>query len=142
MGRNEYPNAEKLLVTADSGGSNSSRTRLWKTELQGFTDRAGLAITVCHFPPGTSKWNKIEHRMFSHISHNWRGRPLVSREVVVNLIASTTTTMGLRINADLDEEIYEKGRKVSDDEMEELNIRRHLFHGNWNYTFRPRDAGH
>lgn len=140
MGRPEYPEASQLLVTADSGGSNSSRARLWKSELQAFADRTGLEVTVCHFPPGTSKWNKIEHRMFSHISQNWRGRPLVSREAVVSLIANTETTTGLTITARLDENLYEKGIRVADAEMDELNLMRHEFHGDWNYTIRPRAA--
>jgi transposase len=139
MGKSRYPDATELLVTADGGGSNGSRIRLWKLELQKLSDETGLAITVCHFPPGTSKWNKIEHRMFAHITENWRGRPLVSREVIVNLIANTTTRKGLRIQAELDEGKYQTGIKVTDEQMKELNIHRASFHGEWNYTIRPRN---
>jgi transposase len=139
MGKSRYPEATELLVTADGGGSNGSRTRLWKLELQKLADETGLAIAVCHFPPGTSKWNKIEHRMFAHITENWRGRPLVSREVIVNLIANTTTRKGLRIQAKLDEGQYETGIKVTDKQMKELNLHRASFHGEWNYTIRPRN---
>jgi Rhodopirellula transposase DDE domain len=138
MGRRVYPRAERLLVTADGGGSNGSRCRLWKVELQGLADETGLSISVCHFPPGTSKWNKIEHRMFCHITENWRGRPLVSREVVVNLIGHTTTKTGLAIRSELDEGSYPTGRKVSDEQMEELSIKRDKFHGEWNYSILPR----
>lgn len=139
MGKNSYPDATELLVTADGGGSNGSRTRLWKLQLQQLADETGLSITVCHFPPGTSKWNKIEHRMFAHITENWRGRPLISREVIVNLIANTTTRKGLRIQAELDEGKYQTGIKVTDEQMSELNIHRAAFHGNdWNYTIKPR----
>lgn len=138
MGMLNYPDATELLVTADGGGSNGSRTKLWKLELQKFANETGLAITVCHFPPGTSKWNKIEHRMFAHITENWRGRPLVSREVIVNLIANTTTRKGLRIQAQLDEAKYQTGRKVTDQQMKEINIHRAPFHGEWNYTLQPK----
>jgi hypothetical protein len=139
MGKVRYPDAVELLVTADGGGSNGSRTRLWKLELQKFADETGLCVTVSHFPPGTSKWNKIEHRMFAHITENWRGRPLVSREVIVNLIANTTTRKGLRIQAQLDESKYETGIKVTDQQMKELKIHRASFHGEWNYTIQPRN---
>ncbi len=131
-----YPEATTLLITADSGGSNSSRGRLWKRELAAFAEEAGIDIVVCHFPPGTSKWNKIEHRLFSHISMNWRGRVLESREVVVNLIAGTTTRTGLTVRAELDNGVYEKGIKVTDREMKQLPIARHEFHGDWNYTIK------
>jgi Rhodopirellula transposase DDE domain len=138
MGRRVYPRAERLLITADGGGSNGSRCRLWKVELQGLADETGLRISVCHFPPGTSKWNKIEHRMFCHITENWRGRPLVSREVVVNLIGHTTTETGLAIRSELDEGSYPTGRKISDEQMEGLPIKRDKFHGEWNYSILPR----
>lgn len=131
-----YPEATTLLITADSGGSNSSRGRLWKKELADFAEEAGIDIVVCHFPPGTSKWNKIEHRLFSHISMNWRGRVLESREVVVNLIAGTTTRAGLTVRAELDNSVYQKGIKVTDREMKQLPIVRHEFHGDWNYTIK------
>ena len=119
---------------ADGGGSNGSRVRLWKLELQRFADEENLTIRVSHFPPGTSKWNKIEHRMFSHISMNWRGRPLVSHEVIVNLIGSTTTQSGLVINAELDTNLYPKGIRISDEELEAVNLTKASFHGEWNYT--------
>jgi transposase len=138
MGSRVYPEAKRLLITADGGGSNGSRCRLWKVELQRFADETGLSISVCHFPPGTSKWNKIEHRMFCHITENWRGRPLVSREVVVNLIGRTTTETGLSIRSELDERSYPMGREVTDEQMEGLSIRRDRFHGEWNYTIQPR----
>jgi Rhodopirellula transposase DDE domain len=138
MGRVRYPQAEELLVTADGGGSNGSRSRLWKVCLQGLADEIGLRISVCHFPPGTSKWNKIEHRMFCHITKNWRGRPLVSRAVVVNLIANTTTEAGLEIHAELDENSYGTGKKVSDEELAEIRLKRDSFHGEWNYAISPR----
>lgn len=138
MGRLAYPRAKRLLITADGGGSNGSRNRLWKLELQRLADDIGLRISVCHFPPGTSKWNKIEHRMFCHITENWRGRPLVSREVVVNLIGHTTTQTGLEIYSELDENSYPTGREVSDQQMESLSIKRDKFHGEWNYTLTPR----
>jgi hypothetical protein len=137
MGRRAYPNATRLFITADGGGSNGYRTRLWKTELQRFVDQSGLKVTVAHYPPGTSKWNKIEHRMFCHITHNWRGRPLESIETVVSLIANTTTATGLRIKAALDNGSYADGIRISDQEMANLNIRPHTFHGDWNYTFHP-----
>src|SRR5512135_1116614 len=138
MGSKAYPQAKRLLITADGGGSNGSRCRLWKVELQRLADEIGLRISVCHFPPGTSQWNKIEHRMFCHITVNWRGRPLVSREVVVNLIGSTTTKTGLEIRAELDGGSYPVGREVTDRQMESLSIKREKFHGEWNYTIRPR----
>ena len=138
MGHRAYPNATKLLVTADGGGSNASRSRGWKLELQKFADETGLQISVCHFPPGTSKWNKIEHRMFSHITQNWRGRPLVSHETIVNLIANTTTRKGLKIRAELDAGEYPLGVTVSDAEMAALRLLRDAFHGDWNYSLNPR----
>jgi Rhodopirellula transposase DDE domain len=137
MGRPVYPGAKELLVTADSGGSNASRSRLWKVSLQGLADELGLKISVCHFPPGTSKWNKIEHRMFCHITENWRGRPLVSQAVVVNLIGSTRTRSGLRIQAELDTNVYETGVKVTNKELEAVRLRKDKFHGEWNYTILP-----
>ncbi len=138
MGSLTYPRAKRLLVTADGGGSNGRRSRLWKVELQRFAEESGLRISVCHFPPGTSKWNKIEHRMFCSITENWRGRPLVSRAVVVNLIGHTTTQTGLAIRSELDENSYPTGRKVTDQQMESLAITREKFHGEWNYTLAPR----
>jgi hypothetical protein len=141
MGREAYPQAQELLITADGGGSNSSQGRLWKTELQRLANETGLAISVCHFPPGTSKWNKIEHRMFCHITQNWRGRPLVSHEVIVELIGSTTTRKGLRVRAALDPGKYPKGIQVPDAVLEAVRIERHPFHGAWNYTIRPQTVG-
>jgi hypothetical protein len=138
MGSRAYRKAKELLITADSGGSNGSRTRLWKLRLQELADETGLAISVCHFPPGTSKWNKIEHRMFCHITENWRGRPLVSHAVIVNLIGHTTTRKGLHIKAAMDTRSYEQGVKVSNEEMATLNIMRGKFQGDWNYTISPR----
>ena len=138
VGRRAYPGARRLLVTADGGGSNSSRSRLWKLELQRLADELRLKISVCHFPPGTSKWNRIEHRLFCHITQNWRGRPLVSREVVVNLIGATTTKQGLQVRAALDEGEYPLGCKVTDDEFAGLKIKRDGFHGEWNYHLSPR----
>lgn len=138
MGRTVYPEANRLLICADSGGSNGYRIRLWKVELQRWADDTGLDVAVCHLPPGTSKWNKIEHRLFSHISMNWRGRPLVSHEVVVKLIGATTTKTGLRVKAKLDETKYPLKVKVKEEEMQALNLRPHRFHGEWNYTIRPR----
>lgn len=134
MGRRAYPAATSLLITADGGGSNSSRNRLWKCELQKLADSTGLNINVCHFPPGTSKWNKIEHKMFSYITINWRGKPLTSLAVIVNLIAATTTRQGLRIRCELDERSYPKGREVTDAELASVNLRRDSFHGDWNYS--------
>jgi hypothetical protein len=141
MGRPIYPRARGLLITADGGGSNGSRLRLWKTELQRFADELALPITVCHFPPGTSKWNKIEHRLFSFITQNWRGKPLVSHEVIVNLIAETKTDAGLRVHAELDASQYPLGRKVTDGELAVVNIQPHDFHGDWNYTIAPSENG-
>jgi transposase len=138
MGSLIYQGADKLLICADGGGSNGSRVRLWKVELQAFSDETGLEVTVSHFPPGTSKWNKIEHRLFSHISMNWRGRPLISHEVVVNLISATTTKKGLTVVAQLDKGTYPLKVKVSDEQMMQLGLHRHLFHGDWNYTIRPK----
>ena len=139
MGKNNYPEAKKLLITADSGGSNGYRIKLWKVELQKLADETGLGISICHFPPGTSKWNKIEHRLFSFITQNWRGKPLVSHEVIVNLIAATTTGKGLRVQCKLDTNQYRLGIKVPDEEMELINIKKDEFHGEWNYTIGPRD---
>jgi transposase len=139
MGVLAYPDAEELLITADGGGSNSSRTRLWKVCLQELADELELSISVCHFPPGTSKWNKIEHRMFCHITENWRGRPLLSRAVIVNLIGSTKTRTGLHINAELDPGSYPTKIKVSDEELASVRIERAEFHGNWNYTILPHE---
>jgi len=138
MGRPIYRGANALLITADAGGSNGSRVRLWKWELQQLASRTGLSITVCHLPPGTSKWNKIEHRLFSYISTNWRGQPLISLAVIVSLIASTQTAGGLRIRCELDQGSYPKGQEVSDEQMAELNLERHRFHGDWNYTIHPK----
>ncbi len=138
MGLALYPNAKTLLVTADSGGSNAARSHVWKAELQKLANRTGLAITVCHFPPGTSKWNKIEHRLFSHVTMNWRGRPLETYETVVKLIGSTTTTKGLKVTARLDKGKYPTGIRVSRQEMKELKIQRAAFHGEWNYTLQPK----
>ena len=138
MGRERYPNAHSLLITADGGGSNGSRVRLWKLELQKLADELGLSITVCHLPPGTSKWNKIEHRLFSLITGNWRGKPLVSHQVIVQLIAATTTKTGLKVRCELDQNTYPAGIKVSDAEMEAVNLTRHDFHGEWNYTVSPK----
>jgi transposase len=138
MGQAVYPKASRLLITADSGGSNGSRVRLWKVELQKLADETGLRIAVSHLPPGTSKWNKIEHRLFSFISQNWRGKPLISHEVIVNLIAATTTRAGLTVHSQLDTDIYPTGIKVSDKEVAAIDIRRDKFHGDWNYTLHPR----
>ena len=136
MGREVYPNAKKILITADGGGSNGVRSRLWKKEIQELVNEIGLEINVCHFPPGTSKWNKIEHRLFSYISQNWRGKPLVSYNVIINLIATTKTTKGLEVKCDIDRKQYQKGIKVSDDEMMKINIIRNEFHGEWNYEIK------
>ena len=138
MGYAVYSKATRLLITADAGGSNGYRLRLWKLELQKLADETGLEIAVCHFPPGTSKWNKIEHRLFSAITQNWRGKPLVSHEVVVNLIGATTTETGLKVNSELDTNQYPAGRIVSDDELSTIHIRRDIFHGDWNYALLPR----
>jgi len=137
IGRVRYPGAKRLLITADGGGSNGSRVRLWKRELQRLADELDIAIEVHHFPPGTSKWNKIEHRLFSFITQNWRARPLISYQVIVDLISSTTTKTGLTVHCELDANKYLKGVVVSDDEMENLNIQRAAFHGEWNYTIAP-----
>jgi transposase len=137
LGKLRYPNAQTLTITADSGGSNNPSTRLWRYELQRLADTIGLNIRVCHFPPGTSKWNKIEHRMFSFVSLNWRGKPLESLEVIINLIAATTTNTGLKLYARLDARTYERGLEVSDEQLAAVNITRHAFHGDWNYTIKP-----
>lgn len=138
LGEAMYPRCQSILILADGGGSNGWRNRLWKKSLQEWADREGLTVMVCHFPPGTSKWNKIEHRMFCHITRNWRGKPLISHEVVIQLIGATTTEKGLRIGASLDTSSYPKGIKVSDEEMEQLAIERADFHGEWNYAIKPR----
>jgi len=138
MGSKVYKNAKKLLITADAGGSNGYRTRLWKYELQKLSDKIGLDISVCHYPPGTSKWNKIEHRMFCHITENWRAKPLISRAVIVNLIGSTKTRSGLKIKAKLDLNEYPTGIKVPDEEFLKIKIKKNKFHGEWNYTISPR----
>jgi hypothetical protein len=137
VGQPTYPHATRLLISADGGGSNGSRVRLWKVELQQFADTTGLAVTVCHLPPGTSKWNEIEHRLFAHISMNWRGRPLVSHEVVVQLIGSTTTRTGLRVQAERDTDAYPTKVRVSDEELAAVQLSPHAFHGDWNYTITP-----
>lgn len=134
MGKKIYPDVKKLLICADSGGSNGYRVRLWKVKIQEFANKTGLEITVCHFPKGTSKWNKIEHRLFSHISMNWKGCPLTSHDVMVNLIGATKTKTGLKVKAKIDKRKYPTGVKVSDQEMEKINIAKHKFHGDWNYT--------
>jgi hypothetical protein len=139
LGHARYPDAERLLITADCGGSNGARVRLWKTELQTLADQTGLAITVAHLPPGTSKWNRIEHRLFAFITQNWRGKPLLTHQVIVQLIASTTTQTGLTVQCRLDHNLYEKGAKVSDDQIASLNITTANFHGEWNYTIAPRN---
>lgn len=138
MGSHLYPNAKKLLITADSGGSNGYRRKLWKTELQNLSNEIGCSISVCHLPPGTSKWNKIEHRLFSYISQNWRGKPLISHEVIISLIASTTTKGGLVVACELDTNEYPKGIKVSDSELADVNLKKDSFHGEWNYTISPK----
>jgi transposase len=140
VGQEQYPEAKRLLISADGGGSNGSRVRLWKWELQQLADETGLAITVCHLPPGTSKWNKIEHRLFAWISQNWRGKPLTSYAVILRLIAATTTEAGLTVQCQLDTHTYPAGRKVSDEEMATLSLWPDTFHGEWNYTIRPRTA--
>jgi hypothetical protein len=138
MGQRRFPQAKELLITADGGGSNSHRSRLWKVSLQDLADELGLRLFVCHFPPGTSKWNKVEHRLFSFITQNWRGRPLTSHEAIVNLIASTTTRTGLIVKAALDTNHYETKIKVPDEQLARLRLKRHGFHGEWNYTISPR----
>ena len=140
MGQPQYPQAQQLLITADGGGSNSSRCRLWKWSLQQLSNQTGLEISVCHFPPATSKWNKIEHRMFCHITQNWRGKALVSHEVIVELIASTTTKKGLRIKAERDEGRYEKGKVPTEKELASLRLFPEAFHGEWNYAIRPQSS--
>jgi hypothetical protein len=142
MGRRRYPRARTLLVTADSGGSNGSRTRLWKWELQKLATETGLSICVRHLPPGTSKWNKIEHRLFSFISQNWRGKPLTSLAVIVNLIAATRTRGGLRVRCEIDSGRYPKGEKITDEQFSTINLKREEFHGDWNYTIRPNSRNH
>ena len=137
MGKPAYPKARSLLITADSGGSNGHRVRLWKWELQRLADDTKLSVTVCHFPPGTSKWNKIEHRLFSYITMNWRGRPLVSLATMVSLIGSTTTKAGLRVRSEIDKSLYPSGVTVSDEQIASINIERHEFHGDWNYIIHP-----
>ena len=137
LGRARYPEASRLVITADCGGSNGARVRLWKRELQRFANETGLAVTVAHLPPGTSKWNRIEHRLFAYISQNWRGKPLVSHQVIIQLIGATTTDTGLTVTCDIDADSYPKGIKVSDAEMDAINIERHTFHGDWNYTIKP-----
>ncbi|HZV25153.1 MAG TPA: ISAzo13 family transposase, partial [Acidothermaceae bacterium] len=137
LGAERYPDATCLTITADGGGSNSSRTRLWKTELQRLADELGLSIRVCHFPPGTSKWNKIEHRMFSFVSLNWRGKPLESLQVIIDLISATATSTGLKVYARLDPNEYVKGIKVTDAELAAINIVRDEFHPDWNYEIKP-----
>ena len=140
VGRPQYPEAKRLLISADGGGSNGSRVRLWKWELQQLADETGLSIMVCHLPPGTSKWNKIEHRLFAWISQNWRGKPLVSYAVILKLIAATTTETGLTVQCQLDTNLYPAGRKIADEEMATLSIQPDSFHGEWNYTILPRAA--
>jgi len=137
LGRARYPEASVLTITADCGGSNGNRTRLWKTELQRLANETGLQIQVCHFPPGTSKWNKIEHRLFSFISRNWRGRPLIDRQTIISLIGATTSTKGLKVYARLDEATYPRGIKVTDTELAAVNLTPNAFHGEWNYTITP-----
>ncbi len=139
MGRINHPNAKKLLIMADGGGSNGSRNKLWKTELQKLADELSMEISVCHFPPGTSKWNKIEHRMFSCISMNWRGRPLTNYETIVYLISNTTTKNGLKINCKLDESKYQTGIKITDEQMQDLRLTKDKFHGEWNYKLKPHE---
>jgi hypothetical protein len=137
MGAFKYPDARSLVITADGGGSNGYRLRLWKLELQGLVDELGFPVTVCHLPPGTSKWNKIEHRLFSFITQNWRGKPLITHQVIVNLIAATTTTTGLTVRSRLDDRHYAKGRRVTDQQLAGVNLEPDVFHGEWNYTIRP-----
>jgi transposase len=137
LGRRRHPGAHRLLITADSGGSNGHRNRLWKVELQRLSDATGLEIEVCHFPPGTSKWNKIEHRLFCHVTRNWQGQPLETLEIVVSLIGATTTESGLKVVAELDPNSYQKGRKVTDEDLARVNLQPSRFHGEWNYVIRP-----
>ena len=140
MGAPRHPNASSLVITADGGGSNGYRLRLWKLEIQALVDELGFPITICHLPPGTSKWNKIEHRLFSFITQNWRGKPLVSHQVIVNLISATTTKTGLRVRSRIDDHVYSKGRRISDKQLATVNLEPHAFHGEWNYTIHPKDA--
>ena len=142
MGKKRHPKATRLMISADGGGSNGYRVRLWKVELQKLADELKLPITVCHLPPGTSKWNKIEHRLFSFITINWRGKPLRSYRTIVQLIAATTTDAGLKVRAELDENKYPKGVKVSDAQLAAVNLSRHSFHGDWNYTISPSRKNH
>lgn len=137
LGKEKYPHAKQILITADGGGSNGSRVKLWKTSLQKFVNESKLEVTVCHFPPGTSKWNKIEHKLFSQISYNWKGIPLVDIETIVQLIGAISTKQGLKVTAKREDKIYEKSIKISDEEMNKLKITRHEFHGEWNYTIKP-----
>ena len=137
LGKEKYSGAKKILITADGGGSNGSRVKLWKTSLQKFANESKLEITVCHFPPGTSKWNKIEHKLFSQISCNWKGIPLVDIETIVQLIGATTTKQGLKVTAKKEDKVYEKGIKISDEEMKNIKMKKHKFHGEWNYTIKP-----
>ena len=137
MGQEQYPNIKKIMITADCGGSNNYRSRLWKYELQELANELSLEILVCHFPPGTSKWNKIEHRLFSQISQNWRGGPLIDLQTVVELISNTTTTTGLKIKVIVDKNTYATGRKISDENFAKINIKKNAFHGEWNYTIIP-----
>ena len=141
MGRSSYPEANSLLITADAGGSNGPRVRLWKWELQKFANKTGLSLTVCHFPPGTSKWNKIEHRLFSHVAMNWRGRPLVSLAAIVSLIGSATTSSGLRIRSEIDPGSSPQGVKITDEQIAKVQLSPHTFHGDWNYTIHPTRSG-
>ena len=138
MGKKRYRDATHLLIAADCGGSNGARVRLWKLELQKLADELAMAITVCHLPPGTSKWNKIEHRLFSFITKNWRGKPLVSHQAIVQLIAATTTQAGLKVRSEIDPNSYPRGIRVADADMEAINIKRYDFHGEWNYTISPK----
>lgn len=140
MGQARYPNAQELLICADSGGSNGSRIRAWKIELAKLAQETGLAITVSHLPPGTSKWNKIEHRLFSQITRNWAGQPLRTHQIIVDLIAATTTTTGLTVRAVLDTDPYPTGLRYTKKQVEALPLRRHDFHGDWNYTITPPDT--
>ena len=137
MGQKHFASSKKLFITADGGGSNSSRSRLWKKELQLFANDTGLEITVSHYPPGTSKWNKIEHRLFSYISMNWKAKPLINVQFVVDLIAATTTTKGLIVKSKLDSKLYEKGEKIPDKELEKIHLTKDAFHGEWNYNIAP-----
>jgi len=137
LGRKRYRSCKRLLITADSGGSNSPRTRLWLYQLQQLADKTGIIIEVCHYPPGTSKWNKIEHRLFCHITRNWQGVPLETMEIVISLIGSTRTREGLEVHCWLDAKKYEKGRKITNNEIQEVHIKRNKFHGEWNYEIHP-----